>query len=190
VDSKVSFRYASSLLELAIEKKILDAVSKDMEFLKSAIQGNAQLRNLFSSPVVKPHAKIAIMEEIFSKGHPETTKFLNFVIDKQREDFLLGIASKFLELRDEYNGFVNVLIKTVYEFDEEQKKRLKQKLENLLKKKVGFNFQIDKSLVGGFIAQVNDTVYDASLKHQLELLRVQLLENSGTIAQKIDQRNI
>ncbi|MGE5846338.1 MAG: F0F1 ATP synthase subunit delta, partial [Ignavibacteria bacterium] len=56
------------------------------------------------------------------------------------------------------------------------KKRLKEKLESLLNKKVGFSFETDKSLVGGFIAQVNDTVYDASLKHQLDLLRTQLLE--------------
>ncbi|HSR17000.1 MAG TPA: F0F1 ATP synthase subunit delta, partial [Ignavibacteriaceae bacterium] len=67
-------------------------------------------------------------------------------------------------------------IKTAYEFNDEQKKRLKEKLESLLNKKVGFSFEIDKSLVGGFIAQVNDTVYDASLKHQLDLLRTQLLE--------------
>ncbi len=184
VDSKVSFRYASSLLGLAVEKKILDAVSMDIEFLKSAIQENAHLRSLLESPVVKPQIKASIIEEILSKGHTETKKFVRFVIDKSRENLLYGIASKFLELRDEHIGFVTVSIKTAYEFTDEQKKRLKEKLENFLNKKVGFSFKIDKSLIGGFVAQVNDTVYNASLKHQLDLLRVQLLENSSYIGQK------
>jgi len=175
-DSKVSYRYASSLLGLAVEKKILDAVSEDVEMVRSAIEKNAMLRNLLESPVIKPHSKASIMDEILSKAHPETKKFVRFVIDKNREDLLFGITSVFLRLRDEYIGFVNVSIKTAYEFNDEQKKRLKEKLESLLNKKVGFNFEIDKSLVGGFIAQVNDTVYDASLKHQLDLLRTQLLE--------------
>ncbi|HSR19147.1 MAG TPA: ATP synthase F1 subunit delta [Ignavibacteriaceae bacterium] len=175
-DSKVSYRYASSLLGLAVEKKILDAVSTDVEMVRSAIEDNAMLRNLLKSPIIKPQSKASILDEILSKAHPETKKFVRFVVDKNRENFLLGIASAFLGLRDEYIGFVNVSIKTAYEFNDEQKKRLKEKLESLLNKKVGFSFEIDKSLVGGFIAQVNDTVYDASLKHQLDLLRTQLLE--------------
>jgi F-type H+-transporting ATPase subunit delta len=179
VDSKVSFRYASSLLGLAVEKKILDAVAKDMEMLKSDIQENTQLKNLLGNPVVKPQMKASILEEILNKAHPETKKFVKFVVDKNRENFLFSIASAFLRLRDEHIGFVNVSVKTAYEFTGEQKKKLNEKLELFLNKKVGFTFEIDKSLIGGFIAQVNDTVYDASLKHQLDLLRVRLLENNG-----------
>lgn len=183
-DSKVSLRYASSLLGLSVEKKILDTVSGDMEFLKSAIMQNAPLRNLLESPVVKSHVKISIIEEVLSKSNPDTKKFIRFVIGKNRENLLYTIAAKFLELRDEHLGLINVFVKTAHEFSEEQKKRLKDKLEKMLNKKVSFNFQIDKSLVGGFIAQVNDTVYDASLKHQIELLRLQLLENKSFLVQK------
>ncbi len=183
-DSKVSNRYASSLLDLAVEKKILDAVSKDVEILNSSIEKNAMLRNLLESPVIKPLSKASIMDEILIKAHPETKKFVRFVIDKNRENLLSGISSAFLRLRNEYIGFVNVSIKTAFEFTDEQKKRLKEKLESLLNKKVGFSFEIDKSLVGGFIAQVNDTVYDASLKHQLESA-----ENSAVGKQYLQRTN-
>lgn len=83
-DSKVSNRYASSLLDLAVEKKILDAVSKDVEILNSSIEKNAMLRNLLESPVIKPLSKASIMDEILIKAHPETKKFVRFVIDKNR----------------------------------------------------------------------------------------------------------
>ncbi len=50
---------------------------------------------------------------------------------------------------------------------DDQKKKLKENFEKLLKKKVKFNFVIDPGVVGGFVAKVGDTVYDASLKNQL-----------------------
>ena len=48
---------------------------------------------------------------------------------------------------------------------------MKDKFETILNKKVIINISVDKNIVGGFIAQVGDTVYDASVIHQLDLLR-------------------
>jgi F-type H+-transporting ATPase subunit delta len=45
----------------------------------------------------------------------------------------------------------------------------------MLDKKVRLKFRTDNEMVGGFIAKVGDTLYDASIKHQLELLRKQFL---------------
>jgi sulfopyruvate decarboxylase TPP-binding subunit len=61
------------------------------------------------------------------------------------------------------------------EFSTEQKNVLGKRLEKILDKKVRLNFKTDLSLVGGFIAKVNDTLYDASIRHQLELLKKQFL---------------
>ena len=61
------------------------------------------------------------------------------------------------------------------EFTNEQKNVLQNRLEKILNKKVRLNFKIDLELVGGFIAKVGDTLYDASIKHQLELLKKQFL---------------
>ena len=64
---------------------------------------------------------------------------------------------------------------SVSEFSNEQKSVLQNRLEKILNKKVQLNFKTDLNLVGGFIAKVNDTLYDASIKHQLELLKKQFL---------------
>jgi F-type H+-transporting ATPase subunit delta len=45
----------------------------------------------------------------------------------------------------------------------------------MLQKKVNLKFKSDQNLIGGFIAKVDDTLYDASIKHQLELLKKQFL---------------
>lgn len=171
-DSKVAYRYASSLLETAIEKDILEKVFKDMKLLVESMDVSGELSRTIESPVIKPELKYSILNEIFSKKmNKESLKFIHFVIDKNREEVLYSIAEKFINLRNERHGIVELDVKTAFKFDDDQKKSLIKKFEKVLKKTVNINLEIDDSIIGGFVAQVGDTVYDASLKHQLEQLK-------------------
>jgi F-type H+-transporting ATPase subunit delta len=175
-DYRVSYRYASSLLETAEEKNILESVAKSIRLIKEVIKENPKLQKILENPVVKQHIKLSILEEIFkSKIDNDTMNFLRFVVQKNRENFIPGILENFMELYDDKLGIVNVIVKTAFEFDDEQKKLLKEKLENFLNKNTRIGYTLDENIVGGFVARIGDTVYDASLKHQLELLKKQFL---------------
>lgn len=175
-DFRILHRYATSLLETSIEKKNLDVVTSDIQLLVETLDKSRQLQLMLESPVVKPEVKLNILKEIFSsKISKDSMDFIEFVISKQRENLLNSIGKRFLELRDEYLGIANVFITTASEFTNDQKSLLENKLEKILDKKVRLNFKTDLNLVGGFIAKVNDTLYDASIKHQLELLKKQFL---------------
>jgi F-type H+-transporting ATPase subunit delta len=175
-DYNVSLRYATSLLDLAIEKKNLDSVSNDMELIFNTLEGKNQLNLMLKSPVIKPQVKSTILNEIFkTKINSDSLNFLQFVIEKKREDLLVNIAKKFLELKDEYLGILNVEITTAYDFTDDQKERVKKNFENELNKIIKIKYIINKELIGGFIARAADTMYDASIKHQLETLRKQFL---------------
>ncbi len=177
--NKISLRYASSLLGIAEEKNMLNVLSDDMELFHSALEISRELRNMIQNPVIKPSIKKTIIEEIFKdKINGESLKFLKFVIDKNRENLISEIVQNFLLLRDEKMGIVNVSVKTPYSLNKEQSDSLRTKFENLLNKKVRMNFKIDTTLIGGFLAKVDDTVYDASFLHQLDLLKKQFLTSS------------
>jgi F-type H+-transporting ATPase subunit delta len=180
-DHKVSFRYASSLLDATIERKNVDSVSNDMELVFNALEGNIHLNLMLKSPIIKPQIKSSILNEIFkTKISSDSLSFLLFVIDKKREDLLIDIARKFLELKDEYLGILNVEITTPFDFTDDQKERIKNKFESNLNKIIKLKFIVNKELIGGFIARVADTMYDSSVKHQLEILRKQFL--SGNVS--------
>ncbi len=175
-DYRVSYRYASSLLETAEEKNILEKVAKSIQLIKDVLKDNPPLQRILENPVVKQHVKVSILEEIFkSIIDNDTMNFLRFVVQKNRENFLPGILEKFMELYDVKLGIVNVIVKTAFEFDDEQKKLLKESLEKFLNKNTRIGYTLDKNIVGGFVARIGDTVYDASLRHQLELLKKQFL---------------
>ena len=181
-ESKVSVRYANSLLSSATEKGNLDKVAKDMELVYSVIKSSGELSRTLSSPVVKAQVKSSILEEIFKKKiSKETMDFLKFVVEKNRENLLESIVNKFLELRDQKLGIVNVNVRSAVELGDDQKKKLKEKFEKLLNKKVRFNFTVDPDVVGGFVAKVGDTVYDASLKNQLEVLKKRFLKGGASL---------
>ncbi len=173
---KASHRYATSLIETAIEKNKLDKVSSDMVLLTDTLEDNRALQLMLENPVIRPEIKNNILKEIFSSSFDtDSIKFLSFVIDKKRENLLDSIAKRFLELRDEHLGITRVKVISAFNFSEDQIDLLKNKLEELLKKKIRLSFEIDESLIGGFIAKAGDTMYDASIRHQLELLKKQFL---------------
>ncbi len=176
---KVAIRYATSFLESAIEKNNLDRAAEDMLVVFNAIESSSLLRRFLENPVIKLEQKKSVLREIFEKYvSPDTLKFIEFVVDKNRENALKDISEKFLELKDEYSGVARVEIKSAFELSREQKKMIEQRFESLLNKKIVASYQIDEKVIGGFVAKVKDTVYDASIAHQLELLRQQLLKGS------------
>ena len=179
---KVSRRYATSLLESAIEKDMLDSIARDIELVVSTLDANRQLILALSNPVIRPNIKLKVLEEIFkSRVNTDTMNFLRFLVEKNREDLLDNISKIFLELRDEHLGIVNVEVTSSASFSDEQTEQLKSNLEKFLNKKVRLSFKINKEIIGGFIAKVNDTVFDASLIHQLELLKAQFLKGGASL---------
>ncbi len=134
-DYKVSYRYATSLLETAEEKKLLEIIAQNIQLVKNTLKENPELLRILKNPVIKSHVKISILEEIFgSKIDNETLNFLKFVIHKNRENSLFNILQKFVELYDQKLEIVNVEVKTAFEFDDDQKRLLKDKLEKYLNK--------------------------------------------------------
>ncbi len=126
-DYKVSMRYATSLIGLAVEKNMMDTISGDIELILSAMQQSRELAKALKNPVIRPETKVVILDEIFkSKVNAETMHFVRFLVKKGRENLLQEIAEKFLELRDERAGIVNVNIRTAFELTGTQTNDLKE----------------------------------------------------------------
>ncbi|PJA99715.1 MAG: ATP synthase F1 subunit delta [Ignavibacteriales bacterium CG_4_9_14_3_um_filter_30_11] len=179
---KVSIRYSSALFETAIYKKLFEVISEDVKFILKVFHSSKQLVSVMDSPVIKGQLKLSIIDEIFKdKINIETLYFLRFVIKKGRENYFINIFEKYLDLMDEHLGIVNVDVKTAFKFDDNQSKVLTENLGQKLNKQIRLNYSIDETIIGGFIAKIGDTVHDASVKHQLELLKKKFLEGGATL---------
>ena len=177
--SKVAIRYAQSFLETSIERNTLDKVSIDFDLIYNAFTKNDELLRAIKNPVIRAELKKQVLNSIFSnKISKDASDYLNFIIDKGREEIILEVLEKFELLKDEHYGIVKVIVNTAFEFSDAQKNQLQKKFEEFLNKKVKLTFYVNSDLIGGFVARVGDTVYNASLLHQLGLLKKKFLEGS------------
>jgi F-type H+-transporting ATPase subunit delta len=176
-------RYAEALMTTAKELQVLTHVSDDFVVLQRIINESHEFQLFLKSPVLKKEKKQQVFETTFGKViQPLTIKFLSLLVEKGREDILFSIIEAFFRLQDEMLGIVNVHVLAAAELSEQQTAQLEQRFEAYSKKKVRIDVSLDPKLIGGFIARIGDTVFDGSVKRQLELLRKRFIEEITVVS--------
>lgn len=172
INVRVARRYAEALVENAEAEKNVDAMIKDLEFLRESIRQSRELLLFLRSPVISKSRKHEILQAVFAgKIQQSTLESLGVIALKGREDLLPDIIEQFFSIWDDRQGVVRAGVKTATEFSKQQTSILREKLEGYTSKKVQLEFEQDAHLIGGFVARVGDTVFDGSVRRQLELLR-------------------
>ncbi len=174
---RIANRYAEALMTTAEELHFLKDVSDDLTVIKRSIDESHEFRLFLKSPIIKKEKKQQVFEAAFGKSiQPLTLKFLSLLAEKGREGILLNIIEAFVRLQDETLGIVNVHVKTASELSAQQTLQLEQRFETYSKKKVRIDVSLDSKLIGGFIARIGDTMFDGSVKRQLELLHKRFMK--------------
>jgi F-type H+-transporting ATPase subunit delta len=177
---RVARRYARALLTLAEEQKKLERIGSDVEKISALVRASRDLELFLQNPTIMKDKKTRALREIFSKTVDSTTlHFLLLLVAKGRENILMPIIGQFRLLVDEKMGIVRAEVTSAVALTEQQEKGLVNRLEGFTGKKVQVQYSLDRSLQGGFLARIGDTVFDASIRHQLELLRKKFIADGS-----------
>ncbi len=181
--TRVARRYAVALMAVAEERKAIDSVATDLATIANTMTSSRELRLLIASPVVTSAKKRAVLREVFaSRLGTEAMAFVDLLVTKQREQLLLEITEQFDALRDEKLGIVTADVSTAAELAPEQEKRLNSELERYTGKRVRLRVSLDRSIKGGLLIRIGDTVLDASVRRQLEVLKKRFTEGTAARA--------
>jgi F-type H+-transporting ATPase subunit delta len=173
-------RYSKAMIDLGAEMNNLDTIFRDFELLDSILQSSRDFKLFLKNPVLSSEKKKRVLTDILKDKVSEVTmKFVILLVKKNREGILAEIIHEFNRLRDVKLGILNVNVKTAIPFSSSQQDHLVRQLGSVTKMKVKVKYEIDQTLKGGFKVQYYDTVWDASVQHQLNLLRKRFAE--GTI---------
>ncbi len=174
--TRIASRYAKSLIELAAEQDKLEVIKGDVEsFSQAAKQRDFYL--LIKSPIVKPSKKLAIFKELFSGKYDKLTlSFLNILIQKGREGNLPEIAEEFLSQYKKIKSISTVKVITATKLSKSALKKIRKKMEEAVvtESNIELETEINPDLIGGFILEVGDQIYDASVQHKLNELHKEL----------------
>jgi F-type H+-transporting ATPase subunit delta len=172
IQSRAAYRYALSLLSVAGETGRIEQVSTDFEMIERLIKSSSDFSLFLKTPVISTIKKKAVLETILRDHVDELTmKFVRLLVSKNRESVLSEVIRQFYRLRDERLGILDVTARTAVPFTKTQEEDLVNRIGQVTKKKVRIHFIQDPLLKGGFTIQYEDTVWDASIRRQLESLR-------------------
>lgn len=173
---RTATRYALALLGVAVERNEMEAVGKDVDYLEQMISRVPEFSRFLRSPVInKEKKKRALREVLAGKTGKTVGAFVLLLASKDRESLLPEIVRQFHRLRDEQLGILNVAARSAAAFSPEQAKTLGDRIGKSTGKTVRLKVERDPALIGGFTVQYEDTVWDASVRRQLELLRERLV---------------
>lgn len=173
---KAATRYASSLIQLGIERNELEVIAADISLLGNTIDASHDLVLFLRSPIINKARKKEALNTIFKdKISSVTSSFLEILVKKGRESTIVDVVRAFKKLYNDHCGIIEVEITTASELDESQKNSLSQSLSKRTGKKIVLMTKIDKSVKGGIKARIDDTVIDGTIEYKLEQLRNTLL---------------
>ncbi len=175
----VAYRYARSLMQLALEKDQLKAVQEDMRLVAETCAGSRDLRLLLKSPVIKGDKKDRILDRVFAgKIGTMTSGFLGILVRKGREAMLPEIAEAFEEIRKVHDGVVTCLITSAAPLEDDARNKVIELAGRRYPgKSISLSEKVDKNLIGGVVVRIGDEQYDGSVSRRLSDLRRKFSEN-------------
>ena len=174
--SALAQRYAAALADAAQESKSGEALKRGLEAFAALAASSAELRNMLASPAIAREAKQEVVAKLIQKMKlvEELRNFVFVLIDQGRTGMLEEIRSAFeAELNSRMN-IVEAEVISARELSAEERKRLGKALERVTGKKIEARYRQDEKLIGGTTVKIGSTVYDGSVREQLDRLRAQL----------------
>jgi F-type H+-transporting ATPase subunit delta len=171
--SNISKRYARAFFEIAEEEKKLEQYYAELRQFSSLVEGNKDLKDFLANPIFEQESKKKILEQIIGKLSLSsmTVNFLKLLVDKKRIDVLPDIETCYRQLMDETLKKVRVTVKTAFPLSGEMQNHILAGLKKMTGRDVEVTLEDDQSLLGGIVIGVGDTLYDGSIKNQLNNMR-------------------
>lgn len=177
-------RYALTLVKYVRDTGHGDIVCSEAEQLLQALRTVPDLRRMVNaaSDVVSAFDKKKLLQTALgNRMSQELSRFLTLLNRNGRMDLVEDILRDFVDMYRQSIGIRKAHLVTVSEPSE----RLLQRLRALVKQKMGCDViiqaEVDPDIIGGFVFDIDEYLMDASIKHQLELIREQFIERNRRI---------
>lgn len=177
-DRSIARRYARAFIELAAEQGVVDRLGDELARAVTAVRSHDDLAfSALCNPVFTLAERRAVLGELLARLglHPLTANLLRLLLDKGRFSALPDVLEVYVTQADERAGRARVIVETAEPLSAQLEAAVQQALSKSTGKKVVVETRVRPELIGGIVARVGGTVYDASVKHRLEDIRQRLL---------------
>ncbi|WP_163991744.1 ATP synthase F1 subunit delta [Pyxidicoccus caerfyrddinensis] len=181
VNVSIARRYARALLDVASEAGRTDAIAEQLTAFAQVFAKSPELTDVLLNPAYSRSQRTQVVEGVMKAlpggADPILASTLRLLVDRSRLGYLTDIARLFGDMADARAGRIRGQVTTAAPLQPDALARIQQQLQQLTQRNVILETRVDPSLLGGVSAQVGSTLYDGSLRTQLEQMRRELKEH-------------
>jgi len=173
-------RYGRALFDVALhENADLDRTGGDLAAFSDFIDNEPQLKKVLLNPAVPVPRKRAAVAALAQRAGvlPIVAKLLALLAERDRLIVLPDLVASYRERVLNYRRIVRAEVTTAAPLDSGKTSAIEQQLARVTGRTVLLQMRVDPAIIGGLVARVGGTVYDASVTRQLEKMRQRLIES-------------
>lgn len=160
--------YAKSLMDLAKQSTLVEAVAADFDAISALLSQNPDFEVFLASPYFGEHAKRELLRKVLTgKLQRLTLNFLFVMIDHNRGGLLPAIIGRYGQLYRQYQGYQPVEVTVAQPLSDEQIEKLSRELTEAMNTKIDLDVHVDPALLGGLVIRYGDKMVDNSVKGRL-----------------------
>ena len=172
-------RYAKALFDVALEEKAdVAQVDRDLQAVVEMVQANPEFAAA-SNRAVSDAARKSLIDAVAKAMTLTTpvTKLVTLLARDRKLSYLPDLAASFRERLLAHQNIVRAEVTSAAPLSPEKTQALEDSLSRVTGKKVELSVSIDPELLGGVVATIGSTVYDGSVKTQLQRMRQELVKS-------------
>jgi F-type H+-transporting ATPase subunit delta len=178
--ASVASTYARAFADVVLSAHLkADGSIAELRAIASLLAESSDLRRVFENPAIPAEQKRRVLDVIAERDGISTQvrNLIAVLIDHRRIHFLEPIIVQLEKELDARLGFAEAQITSARELGDAERREFETQVGRLTGKKVRARYAEDASLLGGAVVRVGSTIYDGSLKGQLQRIREEI---SGT----------
>lgn len=171
-------RYAKALFDVTLKEGVLEQAERDLAAFTALFEQHAELPKVLFNPAVPVTAKRKAIDQLVTRAGLKgpVAKIVALLADRDRLELLPELAVAFKERLMDHQQVVRAEVVTAGPISDDRVAALQKQLARLTGRTVTMNTRVDPAIVGGVVAKVGTTVYDASVATQLAKLRETLTQ--------------
>src|SRR5216684_3246513 len=172
--ASVASTYARAFADVVLSARLdSDRSIAELRTIASLLAESSELRRVWDNPAIPAEQKRKVLDVVAERDGvlKQVRNLVALLIDHRRIHFLEGIIAQLEKELDARLGFAEAQITSTRELGDAEKREFEAQVAKLTGKKVRARYGRDASLLGGAVVRIGSTIYDGSVKGQLERLK-------------------
>lgn len=178
IRQSIAKRYAKGLFAVGEKGRTYKLFLEELNGIVTLFGKEQQLGKALTLPLLEMEKRKALLSDvmkILGISLP-LANMLTMMLENNRMSYLPLVREVYSDLVDEKEERVRGTISSPFPLEDEVKKRIQDVLKSRFNKEVVLEAVEDKTLIGGVKVAVKGTIFDGSVKRQLETLKENILK--------------